>query len=93
MKGGRSSRRSFGGRPGGRSRRSPNGLSDTESSDSSDGENRDFPEGFDPGNMPNGMPGQSSFSGSQQKNLITFGICLVIMLAGVLIVWRYKRRR
>lgn len=45
------------------------------------------------GNRPSfsGMPGQSG--GSTVKNLITIGICLVVMIAAVLIVRAVKRKR
>jgi hypothetical protein len=39
-----------------------------------------------------GMPGQSS-SQSRTKNLITFGICLAVMLAALLLVKLFKRRK
>ena len=57
-----------------------------------------MPEGFDPSSMFGGGFSFSGMSGrsagqSKTKTLLTFGVCLAIMLAALLLVRLYKRRK
>ena len=56
-----------------------------------------MPEGFDPGSAPEGfdrssMPDQPA-GRSGMKNLLSYGICLIAMLAALAAAMLYKRRR
>jgi spore coat protein CotH len=50
-----------------------------------------MPSGFTPENMPGGGFGGSSMS--NMKNIITFGICFIIMIVGLIVMKRFKRRK
>ncbi len=95
-----------GGFPGGFSGKSSDDTGSSESSDGSDSEmpgnpfGGDMPGDFSGGNVPGGFGGgdMPSFDGMQgssisAENYIYFGVCVAVLLAAILIAYKYKARR
>ena len=52
-----------------------------------------MPSGFNPENMPgSGFGGTSGAPMSSMKNIITFGICFIIMIVALIVMKRFKRK-